>query len=149
MLSAAFFLNQCMAVNHRRANFERLLKNLIKNTPRSTLNTIVFKLAKNHLIKKYPGLKYNPNKNNATVRNIVNSKGFARQVNEAKRLVAQTEKLIGPFKAPNLSEARLAEARAKVQKMLAKNRTPVRTVLSPPRKKSIARSIGVTPRRLF
>lgn len=142
-----------MAVNHRRANFERLLKRHINHIPRSTLNTIVFNIAKKHL-KNYPGLNYNPNKNNATVRNIVNSMHFARQVNEAKILIALAENRIKklPFKvpnAPNLSEARLAEARAKVQKMLAKNRTPVRTVLSPSRKRSIARSTGVTPRRLF
>jgi hypothetical protein len=137
-------------MNHRRANFERLLKNLIKNTPRSTLNTVVFNMAKKQL-KNYPGLNYNQNKNNSTLRNIINSKGFARQINEAKRLVALTKSKFGSPKrnSPRLSSARLAQARTKAQNMLAKSiKTSTRTVRSPPRKGSIARSIGHSPRRL-
>ena len=137
-------------VNHRRLNFERLLKNLINKTPKSTLNTVVFNMAKNHL-KNYPGLDYNANKNNATVRNIVNSAKFARQINEAKRLIAEMKAKYGSPKrnSPRLSPTRLAQARAKAQEMIAKHaKTPARTIRSPPRKRSVARSIGHSPRRL-
>lgn len=131
-----------MAVNHRRANFERLLRNIFSETPRSTLNTKVFNNAKKHL-SKYPGLNYNPNRNNATVRNIVNSKGFKRQVNEAKNLIAATKKLLDKSRVHSPMSNKMTSA-AMFHKWNVKT-PPSRTRLSPPRK----RFVGVSPRRLF